>query len=99
MMSAFLVLVVVLRDMAWAMALSSSRSLPSSTDLSSCCSAVIGLLFHRGLSPPRTSARGERIWGGESMCHEPSPDHLCRSTRDRLVPAGALRSAVGIYTH
>ena len=53
MMSAFFVLVVVLRDIAWAMALSSSRSLPSSTDRSSCCSAVIGLLFHRGLSPAR----------------------------------------------
>ena len=45
MMSAFFVRLVVLSDMAWAMALSSSRSLPSRTERSSCCSAVIGLLL------------------------------------------------------
>jgi hypothetical protein len=45
MMSAFFVREVVFRDIACAMAWSSSRSLPSSTDRSSCCSAVIGLLI------------------------------------------------------
>ncbi len=60
MMSAFFVRLFVLSDMAWAMALSSSRSLPSRTDRSSCCSAVIGLLIYEGCRQARgSSARGE----------------------------------------
>src|ERR1039458_8466664 len=52
MRSDFFDRVVVLMSIAWAMAWSSSRSLDSSTDRSSCCSAVIGLLifwYRKGL--------------------------------------------------
>ena len=44
MMSAFLLRELVSSDIAWAMARSSSRSFRSSTDRSSCCSAVISHL-------------------------------------------------------
>ncbi len=80
MMSAFFVRLVVLSDMAWAMALSSSRSLPSRTERSSCCSAVIGLLFREGRRlPGRGSARGERNFREEKgfACECPPPDHRC----------------------
>src|ERR1700733_9066785 len=97
MMSAFLVRVVVFSDMAWAMALSSSRSLPSRTERSSCCSAVIGLLFRRGLSP----ARNVRAWRGETgrrkdSFQEPSPDHLCEKHPGTvLVPAESASKRSG----
>src|SRR5262249_27242665 len=66
MMSAFLVRLVVLSDMAWAMALSSSRSLPSRTDRSSCCSAVIGLLIYEGFAGARFGPRtAKEFQGGE----------------------------------
>ena len=99
MMSAFFVRVVVLSDMAWAMALSSSRSLPSRTDRSSCCSAVIGLLFQEGCRRLGLV----RAWRGNFReekglaCECPPPDHLCvMLSRDRLYPRRALRSAVGM---
>src|SRR5580698_5546638 len=90
MMSAFFVRVVVLSDMAWAMALSSSRSLPSRTDRSSCCSAVIGSSSKRVVAGPEYF----RAWRGNFReekgfaCACPPPDHLCvMLSRDRFVPA------------
>src|ERR1700728_1909849 len=61
MRSAFFDLVVVLMSIAWAMAWSSSRSLDASTDRSSCCSAVIGLLifwYRKGLRLHRCGEQG-----------------------------------------
>ena len=101
MMSAFFVRVVVLSDMAWAMALSSSRSLPSRTDRSSCCSAVIGLLFREGYRRPGFVRAWRRNFREEKgfACECPPPDHHCvMLSRDRLYPRRALRSAVGMYT-
>src|SRR5277367_6764312 len=98
MMSAFFVRVVVLSDMAWAMALSSSRSLPSRTDRSSCCSAVIGLLFWEVRQPGYLPASGKEISRRRRACVQtPSPrDHRCvLLSRDRLYPRTALQSAEG----
>src|SRR5580704_615393 len=100
MMSAFFVRLVVLSDMAWAMALSSSRSLPSRTDRSSCCSAVIGLLFWEVCRRPgfvRRAAKEFQGWKGFA-CECPPPDHHCVVlSRDRLYPRRALRGAVGMH--
>ena len=78
-MSAFFVLVLVFTDSAWAMAWSSSRSLPSNTERSSCCSAVIGILVSNVLV-------GRWI---DSSCQD-SGVGICMR-RDRLSPANSPR--------
>ena len=60
MMSAFLVRVVVFTDRACAIAWSSSRSLLSNTERSSCCSAVIGFLVS---ACPRWRVEGSHSQG------------------------------------
>ena len=80
MMSAFLVRVVVLIYIACAMAWSSSRSLPSSTDRSSCCSAVIGLLS--GTEPQRV---------GQENDHSSTADKKWEAAcTNRLIPPRRL---------
>src|SRR5208282_4458790 len=96
MMSAFLVRDVVLIAIAWAMAWSSSRSLDSSTDRSSCCSAVIGLLisWYRNLGGI-LSRRGEQGGGVNPAERAGTPKHHWQRTapRPRVGSGGALRRA------
>ena len=64
MMSAFFVRVLVFTDSACAIAWSSSRSLPSNTERSSCCSAVIGLLVsNSSLADGLNHTPGKKGWG------------------------------------
>ena len=99
MMSAFLLREFVSSDIAWAIARSSSRSFRSSTDRSSCCSAVISHLarlrprFRLG-EPGRqgTRNRGERrparsTSGPRLSNKSPSEHRLGESGFESLSPA------------
>src|ERR1700733_2735652 len=81
------------------MALSSSRSLPSRTDRSSCCSAVIGLLFLEGHRRPRCgSARGEEISGRRRDSRVNALPRVTSAywlSRDRFVPAESASKRSG----
>ena len=99
MMSAFLLRELVSSDIAWAIARSSSRSLRSSTDRSSCCSAAISHLARLrpryGSVSPDAKGHGtkgkdaRRIWrqAPATPTKSPSEYRLGESGFDCLSPA------------
>ena len=86
-MSAFFVLVLVFTDSACAMAWSSSRSLPSNTERSSCCSAVIGFLVSHVLVGEWSDSTRQGIRGGE----------LRREFASRAPPPNAVSGLAASY--